>query len=93
VKLAFRPSGEPKTKVTKPLTSVANLSLQVGVKPSRPFLPQNLGFSSSQVLSFANLRKSPKVQSMNPKSLGHFSSANRESGIISSQFGALTYGG
>lgn len=30
---------------------------------------------------------------MNPKSLGHFSSANRESGIISSQFGALTYGG
>ena len=49
--------------------------------------------SSSQVLSFANVRKSPKVQSMNPKSLGHFSSANRESGIISSQFGALTYGG
>lgn len=90
----WRPSGEPTTKVTKPLTSVANLSLQVGVKPSRLFFcHKTLGFSSSQVLSFANVRKSPTVQSMNPQSLGHLSSANRESGIISSQFGALTYGG
>ena len=87
-------SGEAKTKGTKPLTSVANLSLQVGVKPSRLFFcHKTWGFSSSQVLSFANVRTSPKVQSMNPQSLGHLSSANRESGIISSQFGALTYGG